>query len=961
MSSWNPPTDEEIERLVAFASRPENRSYFFDRLENPTWVSALAKRGFFTDPPDPVPADQPGYVRFPPWPEGRYLARVASSVPNDVTAVLEEISTHENPTVTRHLLEAAGALPNEHVRRLGPRIVEWLNGPFLDHFADEAAALSVRLFEAGDTARGLAAVEELLQIQADPRASAKATGDSPVRLPLEPSGRVSDWDYERIIERVKDSVATHAGIAGLRVFCTLLDVALRHSAWDDDPGADQTSHAWRPAIEEHSQNTDRDVRSQLIAAVRDIATALAEGSGEGLQAVIDILEGRSLLHQRIALHVLATSSFRADLASERIADPQIRENPCLRHELATLLRRRFGDADNEVKRSFLSWIEAGPDLEMFRQAHQQQAGEFIGDEELQRYAQTWRRDWYSLIADHLQAADAERYQELVAAVGPPEHPDFLVWSEGGWAGPESPNSVEELLTWSPDQVVSHLRTWVPADTSVQLFGPSIEGLGDAFSQVVKRRAMEYALLPADNVADLDPTYVRSFFHGLENRLREDGDIYWEQPLAVATAALSHPFEPDMEAPDRDRDPDWRSCRRAVTSFLRTALTRDGGHIPFGFREKVWAIIEKLTHDENPSPKHEERYGGNNMDPLTLSLNTNRGTAMHAVVEYGLWCRRELESLGEDVTRGFELMPELKPILQRHLNPDVEPSLAVRAVYGRWLPWLLLLDETWTTNHLHEIFPDEPAHSELKDTAWATYLTACPPYDSAYRTLRHLYEEGVQRIPSGLKGATFARESADAKLGQHLVVFYWRSVADESLLDKFFEKASDELAGTVMEFVGRALRNAEDDVPPPVLERIRELWNRRLGIIAEDPAIHREEARAFGISFSSARLDDDWALPALETAVTLGGAPKISSLAVKRLAAMAPERPVECARVLALMLTNAENEWDFLVWRDEAKAIVQAARASGNQEASSHCATIVDFYVKRRQFEFRELAPTTRTE
>lgn len=957
MRSWSLPTGEDVERLVALASRPENRAYFFDRLENPKWVPALAEKGFFTEPPEPMPADQPGYVRFPPWPEGQYLARVAEEAPDAVASVLEQVPTSGNPTVIRHQLEAAWGLPDEHVRRLASKILGWLAAPFPEHFADEGAALAVRLLKAGDAARGLAAVEALLEVQPDPRASDKAATDSLVRLLPEPTGRVSDWHYERIIEKVRQAVEAHVGIVGVRVFSKLLDQALRHSAWEHDPPADQASHVWRPAIEEHEQNTHRDIRNLLVSALRDIALTVAEPSEEDLEAVIGELEGRSLVHGRIALHVLATSSSRNDLASERINDPRLRENHRVRHEFATLLRRRFGDADDEVKQRLISWIEDGPDLEKFRETHERGTGQPPSEDEVERYAQSWRRDWYSFIVEQAGESASKRYEELVAAVGPPEHPDFLSWSESERVGPQSPTSVDQLLEWPPERVIHYLHTWVPDDDSGWPFGPSIEGLARDFSVVAKQRAADFAPV-ADRLADLDPRYVRGFFSGLEDRIREGGEIHWEQPLALAAAVVAGPYEPEVEATGGEREPGWRWCRQAVASLLRTGLTKDGGQIPFTFRANAWEVIGPLTHDPDPSPEHERRYGGEKMDPHTLSLNTNRGIAMHAVVEYGLWCRRQLESTGADETRGFESTPEVRAVLERHLDPDVEPSFAIRAVYGRWLPWLLLQDEVWTVAHLAEIFPDAPGHVSLRDTAWATYLAWCPPYDSAYRALCPLYEAAVQRVPCELKAGTLWHESVDAKLGEHLVVFYWRDVADQSILEEFFARASDELAGDVMEFVGRSLRNTQGEVPPLILERIRSLWDRRLDVIAQGPTTHREEARAFGISFSSGKLDDDWALPSLETAIAACGSPRIPNLVVERLAAIAAERPVECARSLSMMLTYADNDCDFLAWRNEAGAIIEAARGSGAPEAADHCAAVVDFYVRRGQFEFRELAPTT---
>ena len=143
MSDWTAPSQAELDQLAALATRPENRAYFFDRLENPEWVSALAGLGVFDAPPDPVPADEPGYVQLPPWPEGRYLVRMAPLAPDAVAAVLKKSRPSANPRVTGILLECVQALPSERFQELAPKIVEWVTDPtaaqFIDDFTDEAA------------------------------------------------------------------------------------------------------------------------------------------------------------------------------------------------------------------------------------------------------------------------------------------------------------------------------------------------------------------------------------------------------------------------------------------------------------------------------------------------------------------------------------------------------------------------------------------------------------------------------------------------------------------------------------------------------------------------------------------------------------------------------------------------------------------------------------------------------
>jgi hypothetical protein len=342
-----------------------------------------------------------------------------------------------------------------------------------------------------------------------------------------------------------------------------------------------------------------------------------------------------------------------------------------------------------------------------------------------------------------------------------------------------------------------------------------------------------------------------------------------------------------------------------------------------------------------------------MDPLTLSINTNRGTAMHAVVEYALWCRRELGSLGEDVSRGFELMPEAADVLDRHLHPEVEASLAVRAVYGRWLPWLLLLDEAWTIERLPLLFPYQ-VNSTLAETVWDTYITWCPPYDSVFLALEEHYRAAIERVPTNRKAASFGHDSVDATLGQHLVTFYGRGVVDQEALEGYFARADDQLAADVIGFVGRTLGNAVGELPATVSERMQGLWEWRFSETRPRPEAHKLELRAFGTWFASGKLDENWALDALERSVELVGAPTLGHLVAERLVEVAQRDPVAAVRVLAKMVERPEHEWDYLGWRDEAKAIVEAALASQEAEAQEPAATVVDFYVRRGELDFREL-------
>ena len=148
-----------------------------------------------------------------------------------------------------------------------------------------------------------------------------------------------------------------------------------------------------------------------------------------------------------------------------------------------------------------------------------------------------------------------------------------------------------------------------------------------------------------------------------------------------------------------------------------------------------------------------------------------------------------------------------------------------------------------------------------------------------------------------------------KLGQHLVIFFWRGLAEISLLDEFFRRADDELASDVMEFVGRVLHNTTGDLSDGSRIRLQQFWERRLVAGAKDPEAHNAELRAFGMTFASAKLDPGWALASLERAVALAGAPKLGQWVVERLVDLVASLPAVATRILAAMLEHPENEWD----------------------------------------------------
>lgn len=981
---WTPPDDAQLELLQAQAARQENRTYFFDRLDNPEWVEPLAKRGYFDTPPGPLHNREQGTVRFVPWPEGRYLLRMASIAPDVVLAIVQALPSSDNPVSTQTALRIVGALPNGHFAQLAPKILEWLDvrltRRFGDQFADEAAAAISRSARIGEVDLGVQIAKALLRLE--PQADRELPDEFEEAASLlrpEPVGLLSDWAYGQAIEQFLPDLVDAAGLDAVRAFSALLNDALRLRALEGEP-AEEANHSclWRPAVEDHTQNFDHGIVSLLVSAVRDAAVRFASTSAEALEAVVVQLEKATSLHRRIALHVLAHAGGCEGLVTERIADRDLFDDYRLRHEYAALLRHRFGDAADEARRCYIDWVFAGPDLEKFRRLRTASDGTTPAKDEESGYVARWQRDRLSYVADHLPERAAALYRSHVVRYGDAEHPDFLTWTTSD-SGPESPVPRDEMVTWPPAKVVDYLKAWRP-DAERSHFSPSMEDLGRVVKEAVEERAPEFVAI-ADSLATLDPTYVRHCLDGFQSAIKRGVQFDWEPVLSLMASVVGHPFEEDGDEFDWDRDSGWRWARGEAASLIQTGIGDRDNRIPFRFRETVWQILATLMNDPSPSPAYEASNIANvqvsgphpladtpspayeahvasrtaTMGPLTLSMNTNRGKAMRSVMSYALWCRRELADDSTGNESGFDDMPEVRDLLAKHLNPATDPSVAVRAVYGEYLPWLGLIDEGWVRAHRHDIFPASSEHISLRDAAWKTYICWCQPYDPMFDLLRTEYAAAIERVPSGGGRDLSNSDEADQKLGEHLVTFHWRGQLPQALLERWFEVVNDELAAHSMEFVGRALQNTEGDVTPEVLQRIRDLWDWRCDAIGDDPEQHPLEASAFAPTFVSSKFDDDWSLAALETVLAAGSPDWLGHDIIERLAEIAMFKPAIATRLALRMLENAANEWDHASWEDPVRSLLIATTDAQDDETRDHRGAIISHYVTRGYYDFTNLA------
>jgi len=947
--SKSQPTKNEVNR---FANEIPNNTifhcYFFDHLENLGWLEPLWNKGFFMKPPSAERNEEAGTIRFPPWPESRYLARMAKHRPEIVADIIRKMQDTDNAAVHSDLIDALLTMPPEVSATLTEKVKEWAKSPYL-LLPEKLGKLITHLTEGGRVCEAMAISSILLDVFPDSRQE---------RLP-EPQSRLDAWHYEQILKQNFLDLVRIVGLPAVELLCNLLEKAIILSSKQKEyKEPEDYSCIWRPAIENHDQNQNlgRTIKDVLVSGVRDAAIMAVSSDKVAVEEVIEMLESRSWkVFNRIALHVLAVFAEQAlPLAAKRLTDYKLFDDVHLQHEYTILLQKCFGQLSQQEQRIILRWIETGPDVEEFKKWRQAETGVSPTEREIAHYQAIWRRDWLARIGEYnLPDERRKRYEELVSEFGEPDHPEFPVYSNGGWVGPVSPKSADELRAMSVEDIVKFLQIWTPPEN---LFDePTPEGLGRTLTSVVAEDPQRFAK-KAEEFRKLDPTYVRALLYGLRASLGKGCIFDWDPVLELCQWIVSQPREISKRQVRRfEADPDWGWTRKTIAWLLEIGFGQIHGCIPIIFREKAWTILKSLTEDPEPSLA-DEQYNSFSMNPDDLSFNTTRGAAMHAVICYALWVRRHLEREANEeryAHMNFEKMLEVREVLDAHLDVAYDPSLAIRTVYGKWFPWLISLDTDWARKNTMCIFPLEEEDRIYFEAAWNTYIAFNQPDESVFELLQEQYKHAIDLIDTQRSEIRWLVDP-DRRLAEHLMVFYWWGTIelDDPLLFKFWEKAPDELRGHAIEFIGHALQRGEKPVPIDILKRFQKLWEGRLAKAMESPESHINEISAFGWWFISRKFDSNWSISQLAKVLEL--IPKINpdDMVLEHLASIVETYPAESVKCLRKIAEGDQEGWTIDMGREHIRHILKVSLQYENVRKEAK--ELVHYLGSRGFLEFKDL-------
>ena len=947
MPSFKTPTEEQLSRAVQRMRSPEFAAYFFARLENPFWIAGLREKGLFANPP---PAIRDGEsVAFPHWPASEYLMRMAALDPNNVASALAGVVT-DNVAVAQNIVDAAAAMPASHGAKLVPAIARAFESSPVLLGVLEASNLCVRLAEGGETAAAMSLALVLF-------------GSRPDR---KPARRDAYW-LIRGLDRVVPALSVREPAQFLAWLCDWLSAAIDARIHSDRESGRDYSFVWRPAVEEHEQNRDYEFAGAMVGFVRNGFEVALRARVLSPDAALDILgRYRYLIFARIRIHLVNEfADIRPDLARQLIMSRELFDDYGFKHEYAMLAGRRFDQLTETERADWYSWVDTGPDMTRFEERWRESLGREPTDEDRANRKAYWQFERLHWVRAHLEDSRRAFYDSMLARHGQPELADLNSRISVGWRGHDSPISTEELAALPFEEVVVRVSTWRPAPN--QFEGPDVDGLAVAFAQCVERTP-EALSARAGVLVGKPPIYVRAFIDQMALAIRAGRNIDLPPVLGLCRWVIAQPAygQSALGGKPAPGDSDWNSTREAISQLVENACQAKweaGPKYSLHLRDQLWTLISVLCRD--PAESHivhdASRDDPRIRDYLGLAINSPRGKALEAALEYARWVANHImltRRQDQGVTGGFDAMPEVREALDWQIS-EGNRSFEAMAILGSRIGLICWIDRQWLAQNAERVFDltgiERTPPSPHGWAAWNAFVVWVAPHVEYYRLLRGQFSYAVvqsaqvpMRVPSDVEPFN--------RLGEHLVILFGRGELglddDAALLRRFLSSARPEVRRHAMGFIGMSLAG-EGDIPEDIAARFQKIWEFYWDSVGKRDAHEDPETPLFGPWFASERFPLDWALEQLEAFVEVSPTPQPDEAVVKRLAVTAGTAPTRAMRILDRMVRADHEGWRIHGWRDSARTVLETGMRVGGAARAQAIQTI-DYLGRRGYPDFGEL-------
>lgn len=877
------PTREHVKQALKKATTKVAYDYFFKNLKSPDWISPLEEENVFQSPPQVSEIN--GTLIAPFWEPSKYLARMAALCPEKVLSAINKIPATNNPRIHEDFINAALLMPPEYATKLLKKVVKSLDNPYQLLIPSKVAELAVYFLKIHLTDEAIQLCKSLLDIQSSEK-----------KYKSYKSRFVNDWEFN---EKIKDIISHVEECETKKNFAKLLCNKLKKCMQFDVPDKETNefrdySCSWRQTVANQNNDMNLDTRDILINWIIVLYESLLNQNSKLINEIVPYLSNQRFpIFSRIALHLSEKYRNHQDIIMSLLLDNKLAKSTDTWHEYAVLLKNSYPDLSPGNKKLVLDFIYKIEFVSSNIDDHQEK-------NKRRRYR------FLYLIREFLENSDKFKFDSMLTEYGEIDNSTFLIYMTGARAGFFSHIQPSDLNEKSIDEIIYYLNTWTPStNVAKDPFGESIEGLANALQNSVVNRHIEY-IAKLEKFRLKKCIYLRSIIYGLEKSATETNQFDWLSVLNFLNWATSD--NNDLEsANDDDIDAGISGIRDAACRLLEKSFALKSNELPSAHKELIWSIIQNCLFDSNPNIDREMR-SENDKDYYQLAINSTRSIALECGIQYGLWVMRK-SNISKELSNRNDY-PELFNALDKHLNIKFEKSKAVHSIYGRWLPWLHLLDKNWTRENIQLIFPHDKDDSHFLRAAWSAYLLYSQPYDEIFDLIKFEYLNAIKEFDYPPKKS----KQNETRLLDQIVIFYLRGKInlDDELITILFNKNNIEIVKHLVNFAGRV-------TPDDFKTRAIQLWEFVLAKC--DKLANYSSLEEFGWWAHLNFIDDEWILDQLLIVLAKNKTINHVHSVMERLILSAKNCPVKVAQIFRIIVENRVREHGFFMWRDRARDLI----------------------------------------
>jgi hypothetical protein len=917
-----------------------NYEHFFGRLTSPDWIEPLKKQERFSHPP-PMIVEETS-LRFPPWPEGEYLVRMAPLAPEAVFGAIDPTAYESNnASVHNILLRIAAELPVALAAQVADKEAKWASqqGRFFHLYEDKVVSVVLKLAAEGRGDVALALLRPVLHVEAAPQREDRPVIDGHMlRGSGTPLSRIDSWNIQRTLLRVSQTMVEAVPEGFLALLSDSLNTAVEIYVNERGNGEDY-SLIWRPRVD-----SDRfgDLTDTLVSAVRNTAVQIVRAGSH--EIVVRVFRKYGwLIFRRLEYYALSqVDDLPADFINGVVSQDGLYDDHGANPEFNDFLAKIASGLPKETRHRLLEMVDKGPDLSKY--------SKFLGAQGDKRHdaerwiTDQWRLGWLTVLKSIAGEERAKQLDELVKQYGP-SRPAFEVGSVRAVAH-ISDVTLEELKKFSIPDLVGYLKKWAPPPRT-HPEAPSRAGIGSKLQAWVSEDPSLFAdNLEAFQSLDLHPTYLRSIIDALISLLKTDRKFDPYKVAATIDWLLANTSKVGAEHFEWDEDPGWSWAHMSSARFL-TELFLHESRLDVSRHMEFWPALKLIAENPSPAEKDEQEYR-KRADFGLLALNSTRPVGLEAVMRYARWLKLSHKEMKVDAAS----MPEVFDLLAAHLDPKVDSSVAVREMYGMQFGLLCWLDQAWWEKQLPAMFPGDKTLRVLDRFAWNAYLRFSRAYAAMLPAMRFRYERAVGALQ--LNNTDISE--GDRRFGNHFMQYYASNALqiDDPLFTSFFAKASPALRAQTIGDVGWHLGQEDaGELDVGVQKRFIDFWEYRLAQGMQNVNAFREELGAFGWWFASKKFPDDWSIDQLMTVVEKFRKIHPDFAVIKRLAELAPKYPYEAVRCLGIIFEEDKDGWAIHGW-DNAPQVIIGEAIKGDEKSRGEADRVANMLVARGHRSFKEL-------